>query len=175
MFSSLGKAKKIALFGQKESTLLVISRKRHLRFALPVARSTSMSVCFFQAGKVLSSFFLFTMNNCMRSSVVRSPVIGDFLPERLNWKPYFPGMYHARHAKEQISENCSRSIMPNILTAISCLPSNGLSLNIGFTLRLQVMSSTMPTTRCILILPAIDSRFLMKLGIPEQGRPVIPA
>ena len=42
------------------------SRKRHLRFVLPIIRSASMSVCFFQAGKVLSGFFLFPMNNCMR-------------------------------------------------------------------------------------------------------------
>lgn len=52
-----------------------------------------VSVCFFQAGKVLNSFFLFPMNSCMRSSVVRSPVIGNLQPERLNWKPCFPGMY----------------------------------------------------------------------------------
>lgn len=129
------------------------SRKRHTRFVLPVTRSANMSVCFFQAGKVLSSFFLFPMNNCMKSSAVWSPVIGDLLPERLNWKPYFPGMYPAWHAKEQISEICSKSIMTNILTAISFLLSNGLSLNTDFTLRLSVMSSTMPLTRCISILP----------------------
>lgn len=34
-----------------------------------------------------------------------------------------------------MSENCSRSTIPNIRTAISCLPSNGLSANTGFTLR----------------------------------------
>lgn len=121
-----------------------------------------MSVCFFQTRKVLSSFFLFPMNNCMRSSVIRSPVTGNLLLERLNWKPCFPGMYPAWHAKEQVSENYLRSIMPNILTAISCLPLNGLSLNIGFTLRLSVMSSTMPVIRCILILPETNLRLLIK-------------
>ena len=43
--------------------------------------------------------------------------------------------------------------MPNIRTAISCLPSNGLSANTDFTSRSSAMSSTMPPTRCILTLP----------------------
>ena len=40
--------------------------------------------------------------------------------------------------------------------------SNGLSANTGFTLRLSVMSSTMPRTRCILILPVTGLKSLMK-------------
>ena len=52
------------------------SRKRYPRFVLPVTWSASMSAGFFQARKVLSCFFLFPMNNCTRSSVVRRHVIG---------------------------------------------------------------------------------------------------
>lgn len=62
----------------------------------------------------------------------------------------------------RLSENCSRNTMPNILTAISCLPSNGLSVSTSFTSRSSVMSSTMPPTRCILTLPVTGLKSLMK-------------
>ena len=49
-----------------------------------------------------------------------------------------------------------------LLTAISCLPSNGLSVSTSFTSRSSVMSSTMPPTRCILTLPVTGLKSLMK-------------
>ena len=67
------------------------SRKRLIRFILPVTQSASMSACFFQAEKILSSFFPFPMSSCMKCSAVRNPGIGDPLPDRLNWRPCSPG------------------------------------------------------------------------------------
>ena len=68
------------------------SRKRRPRFILPVTQSASMSACFFQAEKVLSSFFPSPMSSCMKCSAVRNPGIGTPLPDRLNWRPCSPDM-----------------------------------------------------------------------------------
>ena len=138
------------------------SRKRRPRFILPVIQSASMSACSFQAAKASNSFFPCPMGSWMSRSAAQSPGIGSLHPKGLNWRPYFPDMYPACHAKVWVSESCSRSTIPNIRTAISCLPSNGLSANTGFTLRLSVTSSTMPQTGCILTLPVTGLKSLMK-------------
>ena len=67
------------------------SRKRQPRFTLLVTQSASMSACFFQAGKALSSFFPSSMSSCMRYLGVRNPDIGNLLPEGLNWRLCSPG------------------------------------------------------------------------------------
>ena len=138
------------------------SRKRRPRFILPVILSASMSACSFQAARALNSFFPYPMGSWMNCSAVRSPGIGNLLPEGSNWMPCFPDMYPACHAKAGVSENCSRNTMPNIRTVSGCLPSNGLSVSTSFTSRSSVMSSTMPQTRCILTLPVIGLKSLMK-------------
>lgn len=138
------------------------SRKRLIRFILPVTQSASMSACFFQAEKVLSSFFPSPMSSRMKCSAVRNPGIGDPLPDRLNWRPCSPDMCPAWHEKGRVSENCLRSTMLNILTVISCLLSNGQSASISFTSRLSAMSNTMPQTRCTLILPVTGLKSLMR-------------
>lgn len=77
------------------------SRKRQSRFKLSVTQSASMSACSFQAGKALSRFFPSPMNSCMRCLDVRNPGIVSLLPGGLNWRPCFPDMYPAWHAKGQ--------------------------------------------------------------------------
>ena len=55
--------------------------------------------CSFQAAKASNSFFPCPMGSWMSRSAAQSPGIGSLHPKGLNWRPYFPDMYPACHAK----------------------------------------------------------------------------
>ena len=151
------------------------SRKRQPRFTLLVTPSVSMSAYFFRAEKVSSSFFPFPTGSCLRCLAVRNPDIGNPLPKGLNCRLCFPDMYPVWHAKGRVSGNCSRSIMLNTLMVFGCSLSNGLSVSTSSTQRLSDMSSTMPQTRCILILPVTGLKSSMRwLGKRRKPRCLLP-
>lgn len=138
------------------------SRKRRPRFILHVILSASMSACSFQAARVLNSFFPCPTGNWMNCSAVRHPGIGSLPPRRIELQALLPGYVSRLSRKGMSVRKLFKEYLPNIRTAISCLPSNGLSANTDFTSRSSVMSSTMPPTRCILTLPVTGLKSLMK-------------
>lgn len=69
------------------------SRKRRPRFILPVILSASMSAC-----KSIEQL-LSLSDGQLDELFVRHPGIGSLLPGGLNWRPCFPAMYPACHAK----------------------------------------------------------------------------
>lgn len=83
-------------------------------------------------------------------------------PRRIELQALLPGYVSRLSRKGMSVRKLFKEYLPNIRTAISCLPSNGLSANTDFTSRSSVMSSTMPPTRCILTLPVTGLKSLMK-------------